>query len=238
MNAEPNYRRTKPGKKTFQNNPSNGVVGPSSQIPGLSATANTEPEERTTGRRVGIFESDSDYVKLAKQGGHKGLLSHDVDEEEKNSAPYQPQDLFSGSFGARSPVSPSQASSGDSNSISGHRGRRGPPKGAARPLSAPFGTDDVSPWDQDTNAFTTGKDKKVSLDEATNQMGDMSVRDPKEFTKFKRISHDKKSAQESVSMSKLLSFGYMEDEKRSFDDDTSSVTSEQTSTIAPEDELE
>lgn len=62
------------GKKTFQNNPANGVVGPTSQIPGLSQSADTAPaQERTSGRRVGIFESDSDYVKLAKQGGHKGL---------------------------------------------------------------------------------------------------------------------------------------------------------------------
>lgn len=35
---------------------------------------------------------------------------------------------------------------------------KSPTKGAARPL-APFGTDDVSPWDQDVNAFTAGKDK-------------------------------------------------------------------------------
>lgn len=48
---------------------SNGHI---SQIPGLSPTTNTLPEERIRGRRVGVLESDSDYVKLAKQGGHKG----------------------------------------------------------------------------------------------------------------------------------------------------------------------
>ena len=47
--------------------------GPTSQIPGLSQSADeTTPAERTSGRRVGIFASDSEYVKLAKQGGHKG----------------------------------------------------------------------------------------------------------------------------------------------------------------------
>lgn len=52
---------------------SSGATGPTSQIPGLSQSADeTSPVERSTGRRVGIFESDSDYVKLAKQGGHKG----------------------------------------------------------------------------------------------------------------------------------------------------------------------
>lgn len=57
----------KPGAVT------SGVTGPTSQIPGLSQSANeSTPVERTSGRRVGIFETDSDYVKLAKQGGHKG----------------------------------------------------------------------------------------------------------------------------------------------------------------------
>lgn len=59
--------------------PSNGVTGPTSQIPGLCQEA-TEgaPEARTSGRRVGIFDSDSDYVKLAKGGGQKGnnVLCH------------------------------------------------------------------------------------------------------------------------------------------------------------------
>lgn len=51
-----------------------GATGPTSQIPGLSQTADeTAPAERTSGRRVGIFATDSDYVKLAKQGGHKGM---------------------------------------------------------------------------------------------------------------------------------------------------------------------
>lgn len=50
-----------------------GATGPSSQIPGLSQTADENtPAEKASGRRVGIFESDSDYVKLAKGGGHKG----------------------------------------------------------------------------------------------------------------------------------------------------------------------
>lgn len=50
-----------------------GPTGPTSQIPGLSQTADeTSPVEWTSGRRVGIVESDSEYVKLAKGGGHKG----------------------------------------------------------------------------------------------------------------------------------------------------------------------
>lgn len=52
---------------------STGVTGPTSQIPGLSQSVDeSAPVERISGRRVGIFDTDSDYVKLAKQGGHKG----------------------------------------------------------------------------------------------------------------------------------------------------------------------
>ena len=48
--------------------------GPTSQIPGLSTEADCLPEEKARGRRVGVMESDSDYVKLAKQGGQKGRI--------------------------------------------------------------------------------------------------------------------------------------------------------------------
>lgn len=51
---------------------SNGASGPASQIPGLSQSADTAPVEKSKGRRVGIQATDSDYVKLAKQGGHRG----------------------------------------------------------------------------------------------------------------------------------------------------------------------
>lgn len=51
---------------------SNGAAGPTSQIPGLSQSAEVVPVEKSKGRRVGIQACDSDYVKLAKQGGHKG----------------------------------------------------------------------------------------------------------------------------------------------------------------------
>lgn len=94
--AVPNHRRTKPGgiKPGAANS---GVTGPTSQIPGLSQTADeTSPVERISGRRVGIFETDSDYVKLAKGGGHKGLLSHDVDGDDQPKKAYNPPNWFGG----------------------------------------------------------------------------------------------------------------------------------------------
>ncbi|MCJ8730038.1 hypothetical protein PDJAM_G00113810 [Pangasius djambal] len=125
MSTEPNYRRTKPGMKASVPN-SNGAAGPTSQIPGLSQSADTAPVEKSRGRRVGIQATDSDYVKLAKQGGHKGLLSHDA-EDANTTKPMTSQ--------------ASDSSSGDDQSQS---------KVSTQKLVAPFGTDDcASAWDDD-----------------------------------------------------------------------------------------
>ncbi|XP_066521176.1 uncharacterized protein C7orf57 homolog [Hoplias malabaricus] len=218
MSAEPNYRRTKPGMKTSIPSP-NGATGPTSQIPGLSQTAIVGPEERTKGRRVGIQATDSDYVKLAKQGGHRGLLSHDAEEDadSKDSGPYSRPDWFSGADG--------QQSQG---------------KASRQKLVAPFGTDDCTELDKESDGAGADKGQNANVMHATKDMEKLSLnqKDIEEANKYKRLSHDKKVAAAPVSMSKLLSFGYMEDENKSPDDDASSLTSEQTSTISPEDELE
>ncbi|KAJ8003549.1 hypothetical protein DPEC_G00149500 [Dallia pectoralis] len=220
MSAAPNHRRTKPGgMKTGLSGQSstNGVMGPTSQIPGLCQEA-TEgaPEARTSGRRVGIFESDSDYVKLAKAGGQKGLLWHEDNKEEaRPNKSYNVPDWFS-------------AESQRGSKATSPDGCQGYSK--RQPLSAPFGTDDSAGWESDSL-----KEKGTAVADASNQMENMSLNrdDYMEVNKYKKTSHDKKTA--PVSMSKLLSFGYIEDEKKSTnDDDSSSVTSEQT-TIAPED---
>ncbi|XP_060724937.1 uncharacterized protein C7orf57 homolog isoform X1 [Tachysurus vachellii] len=198
MSTEPNYRRTKPGMKASVPN-SNGGSGPSSQIPGLSQNADTAPVEKGKGRRVGIQASDSDYVKLAKQGGHKGLLSHD-DETSPQSGPPQDSDFLYG-------------------------GNQSQAKASTQKLVPPFGTDDCPGWDNDSGA---GKEKKSPVGEADQEMQKLSLnqKDIDEANKYKRTSHNK-MATAPVNMSKLLSFGYMEEEKKSPDDDASSVTSEQ-----------
>ncbi|KAM6893762.1 uncharacterized protein C7orf57 homolog [Xenentodon cancila] len=211
--AVPNHRRTKPGgiKPGAANS---GVTGPTSQIPGLSQSADeSSPVERISGRRVGIFETDSDYVKLAKQGGHKGLLSHDVDDDDKPKKAYNPTNWFGGDESDGG----SKASSPDSQM-----------KADRQPLAAPFGTDSSSSWERDADRFSQGKEK-MSPDDAACHMEGLTM-----SNKYKRRSYDKKTV--PVSMSKLLSHGYMEDKKKSAnDDDASSVTSEQTSTVMTED---
>ncbi|KAM9835756.1 uncharacterized protein C7orf57 homolog [Aulostomus maculatus] len=210
--AVPNHRRTKPGG-IKPGASSTGVTGPTSQIPGLSQSADeSTPMERISGRRVGIFETDSEYVKLAKQGGHKGLLCHDVDAEEGNPRkPYNPSNWF----GDDELKSGSNATSPDSQM----KGRQ--------PLAAPFGTDNSTSWERETDRFTDDK-KKLSPDGTASQLEGLSL-----TNKYKRTCHDKKAP--PVSMSKLLSHGYVEDKKKSpNDDDASSVTSDQTSTVATE----
>ncbi|XP_038157922.1 uncharacterized protein C7orf57 homolog isoform X2 [Cyprinodon tularosa] len=208
--AVPNHRRTKPGgiKPGADNS---GITGPTSQIPGLCQSATDSIEvERTSGRRVGIFESDSDYVKLAKQGGHKGLLSHDADADDAPKKAYNPPNWFGGDESK----SGSKATSPDSQMRAGRQ-----------PLAAPFGTDNNSSWEKETDSFK----EKMSPNDAADEIEGLSL-----TNKYKRISYDKKAP--PVSMSKLLSHGYMEEKKKSGnDDDTSSVTSEQTSTVMTED---
>ncbi|XP_016304760.1 uncharacterized protein C7orf57 homolog [Sinocyclocheilus anshuiensis] len=217
MAAEPNYRRTKPGVRTANLVSSNGV-GPSSQIPGLSASADITPEEKSKGRRVGIQASDSDYVKLAKQGGQKGLLRHDDPMETKPNSSYKPASWFADTPDDQESGSNATTPDGISQS-----------KGVLQHLEPPFGTDNCSAWDSGKKdaSHATSEMQKLSLNQNENA----------EASKFKKISHDKK-ATAPVNMSKLLSFGYADEENKSLDDDASSITSEQTSPIAPEDELE
>lgn len=65
----------------YLNPPGEKEDGYISQIPGLSPSVISCPEERARGKRVTVQKSDSDYVKLSKQGGHKGgaiLLAYNV----------------------------------------------------------------------------------------------------------------------------------------------------------------
>ncbi|XP_036401364.1 uncharacterized protein C7orf57 homolog [Megalops cyprinoides] len=232
MSTEADHRRRKPGSIT--NNTTNvNREGPTSQIPGLSNSADAAPLERTRGRRVGIFETDSDYVKLAKQGGQKGLLWHEeTNVETKPNAQYKPPDWFS--LTESQEKCPTKRTTPDNMTS---EEQESPSKGSAVWPNAPFGSDNKSTWEREADSLTSGKEKKTKANHVANQMQKMSLSSGnQEASKYKRTSYEKKPA--PVSMSKLLSFGYAEDEKKSPDDDESSVTSEPASSICPEDELE
>ncbi|MFT7808577.1 uncharacterized protein C7orf57-like isoform X1 [Arapaima gigas] len=207
--------------------------GPSSQIPGLSPCANNAPEERTRGRRVGIFETDSDYVKLAKQGGQKGLLWHEeTSGAPKASSQYSTPGWFSADSEAPQKTSQSKRSSPDSMTSGDCK------TSASSRIDAPFGCDNKSAWEREADSFASGKEKESKVSQTADQMQKLSLASEKyqEANKFKRKSYDKK--QPPVSMSKLLSFGYADEKKSPNDDDTSSMTSEPASTITVDEDLE
>ncbi|KAA8579646.1 hypothetical protein FQN60_006739 [Etheostoma spectabile] len=140
-----------------------------------------------------------------------GLLSHDADADDKPMKPYNPPNWFS-----------DELKSGSKPTFPDSKMTRG-----MQPLAAPFGTDNGSSWERD-GRFSPNKEK-MSPDDVANELGGLSM-----TNKYKRTCYEKKAP--PVSMSKLLSHGYVEDKKKSpNDDDASSVTSDQTSTIGTED---
>ncbi|KAI3356183.1 hypothetical protein L3Q82_017442, partial [Scortum barcoo] len=168
-----------------------GVNGQISQIPGLSPSISSLPEEKARGRRTGVLESDSDYVKLAKQGGHKGLLWHEETVTSKPNA-YKPPAWFG-------------TASGDDNKPSLINSEEMKDPGAFQLLEPPFGTDSMSAWERDDSSDKEKNDNvhESQMEKSSNQYYQTS--------KFKRIVFDKKPA--PVDMSKLLSFGYAGDNK-------------------------
>ncbi|XP_063743532.1 uncharacterized protein C7orf57 homolog isoform X2 [Eleginops maclovinus] len=168
--------------------------GQISQIPGLSSFSSV-PDDRFRGRRAGVLDSDSDYVKLAKQGGHKGLLWHEATITSKCDS-YKPLEWFG------------TASKGDGiSSIINSEEKKNP--GAFHPAEPPFETDNMSAWERDDNS-SNGKEKNNNVHYYHMEK---KLQSPSQYheSKFKRIIHDKNPA--PVDMSKLLSFGYAEDKK-------------------------
>ncbi|KAF3857456.1 hypothetical protein F7725_009315 [Dissostichus mawsoni] len=140
-----------------------------------------------------------------------GLLSHENDDDGLPKKAYNPSNFF-GSNGSKNG---SKATSPDSQM-----------KAGMQPLAAPFGTDNGSDWEKD-NRFSPDKEQ-MSPDGVADELGGLIV-----TSKYKKTNYEKKTP--PVSMTKLLSHGYIEKKTPNNDDDASSVTSEQTSTTMTED---
>ncbi|XP_029113589.1 uncharacterized protein C7orf57-like isoform X1 [Scleropages formosus] len=233
MSSDTDHRRKKHGIKTYHLGEAsgNGSWAPASQIPGLSPSAGSVPQEKARGRRVGILETDSDYVKLAKQGGQKGLLWHeDTSMETKTGSQYKAPDWFSADSDSQEECR--KHGSPDGVETKGEETKQSPGKGTFQPLSAPFGGDNKSAWERDRDGAISGPQNVFQANQALEKMS-LSSGDVQQANKYKRISYEKKAA--PVNMSKLLSFGYVEDEKKSpSEDDASSVTSDPIGSTAPE----
>ncbi|XP_057717029.1 uncharacterized protein C7orf57 homolog isoform X2 [Corythoichthys intestinalis] len=177
-----------------------------SQIPGLSQVI-TVTDEKNFGKRVGVLDSDSEYTKLAKQGGHKGLLYFD------DSIDPKPNTFDSAEVLADGPIE----SLGNVNVIC-TKERKSPTTPSQRPLP-PFWTDNMSTWERDGGSPRKEKNKKVPDKESVQSQTSPPNNGG---SKFRRTVSSKKSS--PVNMSKLLSFGYVDEDKASANETESSAT--------------
>ncbi|XP_015214298.1 uncharacterized protein C7orf57 homolog isoform X2 [Lepisosteus oculatus] len=213
----------------------NGAVGHTSQIPGLGNYVDGGPEKKTHGRRTGILESDSDYVKLAKQGGQKGLLWHEEKNlETKSKLHYIPPDWFSSESGPQEIQSTTKRTTPDY--MTSEEFKKSPSKASLHPLDAPFGSDSKTHWEREP------QDKKAEMNHPVIQLENPSLttENYKDAGKYKKVSFDKKEP--PVSMQKLLSFGYADEwhavnTEAQKDEEESSVNSEPPSSVAADQDL-
>ncbi|KAK7939492.1 hypothetical protein WMY93_002818 [Mugilogobius chulae] len=160
-----------------------------SQIPGLSPTLKALSDDRVRGRRAGILATDSEYIKLAKQGGHKGLLWHTEASSLSSRHSYKAPDWFS----------PADKGNGNISLITSEHKRS--PRAFQR-REPPFGSDNMSAWERDDSSASTESQNNNLPDGETDKLPNQTL----ERSKFRRIVFDKKPA--PVNMSTLLSFGY------------------------------
>ncbi|XP_016888476.1 uncharacterized protein C7orf57 homolog isoform X2 [Cynoglossus semilaevis] len=177
----------------------NGYSSVISQIPGLSSTLRSLPEEKSQGRRFRVLDSDSEYVKLAKQGGHKGLLWHE-DTPASSPAEYRPPDWF---CPAEEDTRRPRVSNSDEKKNSG----------GFHQLEPPFGTDNMSAWERGDDSGSSEKNNNHVSGPSTDKSQQGTPEFSPESGKYKRIVYDKRPA--PVNMSKLLSFGYADDKSSS-----------------------
>ncbi|KAK6483066.1 hypothetical protein HHUSO_G14460 [Huso huso] len=183
---------------------------PSSQIPGLGHCTDTRDEKRAHGRRTGVVETDSDYVKLAKQGGQQGLLRHEASNlQSKPNLDYTAPDWFSFESNPQEHQSTQKRTIPDF--MTSEEFQKSPTKGSFQPLAAPFGTDNKTTWEREGDNFTADKDKNTTMMQPVSQMENLSLTSENhhQASKFKKTSSQK--SDKPVSMQKLLSFGYADD---------------------------
>ncbi|XP_063070094.1 uncharacterized protein C7orf57-like [Engraulis encrasicolus] len=181
-----------------------------SHIPGLSlAMHDADNEENASRRRIGIVETDSNYVKLAKQGGHKGLLWHeDTTLSVRKPTPYKPPAWFSNDTVDHMPLSTTKRTGAG---FLGHEEfQKGPKMSTTQPLDSPFGGDNKSAWQREADRVATEEIR--AIDNSANQLKELTIT-PQHFqdSKFRKHSSSKNPA--PVSMAKLLSFAYLEEDR-------------------------
>uniref|UniRef100_A0A8C6ZLU4 Chromosome 7 open reading frame 57 n=1 Tax=Nothoprocta perdicaria TaxID=30464 RepID=A0A8C6ZLU4_NOTPE len=184
---------------------------PTSQIPGLSDLAEPHDEKMFGGRRKWIKDTDSEYVKLAKQGGRPDLLKHHIPATSKSSpVAYAAPDWYSHC---------STSSTTDENHVSTipdfmiHKEFKASDHHSTNyeTRRAPFDFDMKSVWQRDAeDKENTGK-KKFPAINPKYQSKIQNVPTNKEFSGKNKLTFPPMPAQrngEAVNFSKLISNGY------------------------------
>ncbi|XP_068792203.1 uncharacterized protein C7orf57 homolog isoform X2 [Struthio camelus] len=188
---------------------------PTSQIPGLSDLAEPYNEKMFGGRRKWIKDTDSEYVKLAKQGGQPDLLKHYTPVTRKSSpVAYAAPDWYSHRSNPPTTNEPQSYVStipnymiheefkADDHRSNNYEARR-----------APFDFDMKSVWQRDAEDKENAEKKKVKLPAINpkypSKMQNVSTN--KEFSGKNKLTFPPMPAQrngEAVNFSKLISNGY------------------------------
>ncbi|XP_062389384.1 uncharacterized protein C7orf57-like isoform X2 [Sardina pilchardus] len=179
-----------------------------SQIPGLSSLDIQGPfDDNVSCRRLGVFETDSNYVKLAKQGGHKGLLWHEeTDMTVKTNAPYKPPDWFCVDSDVHDSSSLTKRTS---PRFLVHQEFQKSARKSIQPLDIPFGSDNKSAWEREADSVTT--EETPGIDDSASKLKKLTISPKNQANKFRKQALNKNPS--PVSMSKLLSFGYLEEDR-------------------------
>uniref|UniRef100_A0A8C6ZLM8 Chromosome 7 open reading frame 57 n=1 Tax=Nothoprocta perdicaria TaxID=30464 RepID=A0A8C6ZLM8_NOTPE len=188
---------------------------PTSQIPGLSDLAEPHDEKMFGGRRKWIKDTDSEYVKLAKQGGRPDLLKHHIPATSKSSpVAYAAPDWYSH-------CSTSSTTDEPQNHVSTipdfmiHKEFKASDHHSTNyeTRRAPFDFDMKSVWQRDAeDKENTGKKKvKFPAINPKYQSKIQNVPTNKEFSGKNKLTFPPMPAQrngEAVNFSKLISNGY------------------------------
>ncbi|KFV95091.1 Uncharacterized protein C7orf57, partial [Eurypyga helias] len=188
---------------------------PASQIPGLNDLAKASHEMPSGCRRKWIKETDSAYVRLAKQGGQPDLLKHYSPVKMKSSpAAYALPDWYTHSSNPPAVSEPRSYVS----SLPGYMIHRGFKAGdhhgnSCEPRRGPFDFDVKTVWQRDAEDKENTEKKKVKLPAINpkypNRMPNVSTN--KEFSGENKLFFPPMPAQrkrEAVNFSKLISNGY------------------------------
>ncbi|XP_075271416.1 uncharacterized protein C7orf57 homolog [Opisthocomus hoazin] len=204
-----------PLKRPEKSVTSKTTVPPTSQIPGLGDLAKAPHEVSSGCRRKWIKETDSAYVRLAKQGGQPDLLKHYTPAATKSSPPaYVLPDWYSHCSNPPATNEPRSYVSSLPDYMVHREFKADDHRGNSYETSrGPFDFDMKSIWQRDAEDKENAEKKKVKLPAINpkypSRMPNVSTN--KDFSGKNKLSFPPVPAQrksEAVDFSKLISNGY------------------------------